>query len=1161
MPTSEADLFGGFIPPTKALYQIFVGADPNNNVTAGTYFDNVTFIEGAGITITPDYLNNEITFTGIAGSISTFESLTNVTDVGCALNQIPKVNSTGFWACSNDGGGAETLTWEQLSNVTDSFCTTNQVRKAVGNQWVCANIGISGGAGGGANVTAGYIIVTNGAIISAINGTTGDVKFSGSDAATIIENSINDLADHNGGLVFIKSGVYTITSTIELRGKVTIQGENILSTRLYLGNNADVDMFAWDGSRATEFFPQMRSLTLEGNRANNVLGNGIKVVSSGGHLLSDGFLDNMFIFRFSESGIDINYLWGWEFVGVVVEQNDGNGATLNGDSVRVVGSRFLDNELYGILQSGGSNLYAYNQFRDNGRSGLFVQGAVDGVAITNNIFYDNGNTLINSYPNLYISNNDNVMVASNFFDGASVSSYGIYRDCNADYTNIIGNAFKNHVSGNLGACVTKLQNDNIVSNQGVSITTIQNQTYLIKAVTSTANREPILILKAKTSANMANLFGAQINFTIEDNALVENSIGSISVARSGADNVGAMRLNVNNSTGSFTAIFIPSPNQVTIPNGNFQVSQGSLNVITNDINMTGISRVFDINTNKIKGSMTCSNGQILEYDSASDKWICGIDDTAGTLTLENLSNVTDDFCTTNQVRKASGNQWICATDNVGAGQLNDLSDVTITGVAYNHILQYSVAVGQWINKLFTINTQTPQTDFQIIGINNQTGVITTNQFSVNTLTCGGTDKISSIDNATGNVICSADSGGSVALDDLTDVTLTAPAYNHILQYRGTQWINKLFALNTQSASNDVFVTGINNQTGAITTNQFSVNTQASAVDRQITGINNVTGEITRNTFSVNTQASAVDQQITGIDNSTGQITRNTFSVNTQASAVDQQITGIDNSTGQITRTNFSVNSLTCGGTDKISSINNATGQVICTTDATGAGGSGIPLPPKKWGQLIPKSASADTIGLVSGCTILGTATFVYDVTDGSNAILSTTAITDGVNGGIHCTGTDFNAFTGTKNAYMYSRWEENKITTNRIFIGFSGPANTLLPNNADTIVDSIDAAGLCIRTSDTVYQFCHNDGTGAGIYESLTTSEDAGAVHFFEVYTTDAGVTWCGKLDGGTAVCSSTAADIPTTTDRLFAVSTGETDGGATAILWTQYQWYIESGR
>lgn len=388
-----------------------------------------------------------------------------------------------------------------------------------------------------------------------------------------------------------------------------------------------------------------------------------------------------------------------------------------------------------------------------------------------------------------------------------------------------------------------------------------------------------------------------------------------------------------------------------------------------------------------------------------------------------------------------------------------------------------------------------------------------------------------------NWVCANDdTGGTSALNDLTDVTITGAAYNHILQYNLalTQWVNKLFTIDTQTAQTDFQIIGINNQTGAITRNQFSVNTEDAGYFNRIKSINNVTGHVSYDTIDfIDTTDCGYGSRVQKVDNVTGVVTCDTIDF---------------------------VDTTTCSGTDKVSAINNITGVVTCTTDSTGAGAGGIPLPPKKWGQLIPTSNAASLTGLTTGCTILATATYVYDVTDASAAILSTTAVTDGTNGGIHCTGTDRNVFTGAKNAYMYSRWEENKVTTNRIFIGFSGPANTLLPNNADTIVDSIDAAGLCIRTSDTVYQFCSNDGTGAGAYATLTTSEDTG-VHFFEVYTTDAGVTWCGKLDGGTAVCSSTAADIPTTTDRLFAVSTGETDGGATAILWTQYQWYIESGR
>jgi len=216
-----------------------------------------------------------------------------------------------------------------------------------------------------------------------------------------------------------------------------------------------------------------------------------------------------------------------------------------------------------------------------------------------------------------------------------------------------------------------------------------------------------------------------------------------------------------------------------------------------------------------------------------------------------------------------------------------------------------------------------------------------------------------------------------------------------------------------------------------------------------------------------------------------------------------------------------------------------------------------PILPKKWGELIPISASADLLGLMGGCTILGTATYVYDVTDNSAAILSTTAVTDGINGGIHCTATDRNVYRGDQNAYMYSKWEENKITTNRIFIGFSSSA-THLPNNADDQLNALHGAGLCIDTDEATYRFCHNDGAGATVEDSLTTAEDTG-VHFVEIYAYSAGATWCARLDGGTPVCAT--ANIPTATQRMYAQSTGETDGGATAILWTQYALYTQTDK
>src|SRR3990167_4289188 len=90
--------------------------------------------------------------------------------------------------------------------------------------------------------------------------------------------------------------------------------------------------------------------------------------------------------------------------------------------------------------------------------------------------------------------------------------------------------------------------------------------------------------------------------------------------------------------------------------------------------------------------------------------------------------------------------------------LNDAGDVVLTSPAYPSILFYNGL--QWIDKIFSINSLSSANDIFVTGINNQTGTINTNQFSVNTITCSGTNKISAIDNVTGSDTCSTDQSGS-----------------------------------------------------------------------------------------------------------------------------------------------------------------------------------------------------------------------------------------------------------------------------------------------------------------------------------------------------------------------------------------------------------------
>ena len=226
----------------------------------------------------------------------------------------------------------------------------------------------------------------------------------------------------------------------------------------------------------------------------------------------------------------------------------------------------------------------------------------------------------------------------------------------------------------------------------------------------------------------------------------------------------------------------------------------------------------------------------------------------GLTSIHQIGNVSSSGCALNEVLKVNSTGYFdCAADATGGtSALDDLTDVIITTPAYLSTLFYDGV--NWIDKIFSVHSKTCSAGQFVNDINNQTGVVS----------CGA---------PTG-------SGNVTNLNDAGDVVLTSPAPLSVLYYVGTQWVDKIFSVNTQSASNGNFITGINNQTGVIT--------------RQIFKINN---------------------QTTG--------------------SGDTWINGVDNVTGQIRTKTFSVNTLTCSGTDKISAIDNATGLVTCSTDATG----------------------------------------------------------------------------------------------------------------------------------------------------------------------------------------------------------------------------------
>jgi len=298
-----------------------------------------------------------------------------------------------------------------------------------------------------------YIIYKSGSTIYAKNGTTGIIQFSGTEAATVFQSCIDTLAATNiegtAGKIFVRTGIYTINSTILITGNLTIEGENRSSTCLKLGNSINDNMLEWDATKDTQYFFVLREMMLDGNRDNNTLGNGIFTENVAAKLLSDGYIDNCFIRRFSESGIYLKFLWGWHVTNTISEQNDGEGIRLSGTNIHVSNCRFLENGTEGIDLSGGQSIFEGNQIRGSGTEGMVVIGANTGLRIIGNQFFENSKTLANTDDDLFLSNTNNAIVEGNSFDGQSTARYGIVIGANCDNTIISDNQFYNHATGTI----------------------------------------------------------------------------------------------------------------------------------------------------------------------------------------------------------------------------------------------------------------------------------------------------------------------------------------------------------------------------------------------------------------------------------------------------------------------------------------------------------------------------------------------------------------------------------------------------------------------------------------------------------------------------------------------------------------------------------------
>jgi len=612
-------------------------------------------------------------------------------------------------------------------------------------------------------------------------------------------------------------------------------------------------------------------------------------------------------------------------------------------------------------------------------------------------------------------------------------------------------------------------------------------------------------------------------------------------------------------------------------------------------------------------NQTCSGtDKFSSYSNVTGIITCTTDiDTNSGGNVTNLNDAGDVSITSpldNDFLRFDGAFWVneaiaLATGN--ATMLNDLGDVIISSPAYQHMIYYNGT--HFVNRAFSVNNQTVQNDFQVVGINNATGTITTNQFSVNLKTCSSTDKVSAIDNATGDVTCTADvdttnTGNATNLNELGDVSITSVAIDHILQYDGAFWINKLFKIDNQTAQPDFQIIGINNQTGDITTNQFSINTNTCAVGDFVSSIDNATGLVTCTTPSAGAGNATVLDNLGDVhiqSPTSGQVlTYNGTYWNNTASAGgatdrifegDSEVEVIDLGTGFVEvgidglmDYNFTLNYFNMS-TNELNFKNNSMPakppagniQIYAMNSTNNTGSSSpatlyaiddlgfnytlqdMPRPFFKKMGLVTPAATAGTDGLFGGAVLDGTETAAADNTFGGH-ISTTTGTTIGGDAGVR-TASGL-VWQGAYGIYLDAKIQLQGAGGYDTFIGFNSDVSTSALAGTSVFCNSDACAGIGIRANtDTQWKYVVNDADAtADFFNTGITNSTTTALRVQIWSDPDNGNRWCFRIDTNDISCFTTEVPAPTTPlGAITSISTVD----VTSDTFRYYYVYSESRR
>ena len=382
-----------------------------------------------------------------------------------------------------------------LENIADNSITSAKIADGT-----ITSDDIGSGAVTSSDIADGTI--TTGDLATAVSNRLGKaatkiVAADGSGDYTDIQSAINALPA-SGGVVYIREGTYTVSSSIAIiSSNVTLVGAGA-ATKIFLANGANVDVISatWGQNIV------IANLCIDGNKANQTA---------------------------ASSGIKFTNVENSRISGCRIEKSKDCGVYLDSSSRNVITNSTVESggNLGIYLSSSNNNTVMGNTIESNSSDGIFCSGSNNNTVM--------GNTIkSNSSDGIFCNGANNNTITGNTSESNGGSGIQLYSSSNNSVT---GNTIKSN--GSYGIMIASSNNNvvvgNVVMNNSKSVAGAYDGIYIstsdYNVITSNRCTDDQLV---KTQGYGINIFNGTCDFNLVDgNVLVGNLIGSRNDASGG----------------------------------------------------------------------------------------------------------------------------------------------------------------------------------------------------------------------------------------------------------------------------------------------------------------------------------------------------------------------------------------------------------------------------------------------------------------------------------------------------------------------------------------------------------------------------------------------------------------------------------------------------